>query len=80
MNQGQLGDHLGSISGVFDPFGDIWIWTVKKFGNGWSKSIVLENKVVSNFDFRNGGHLVNPFQSYGQIYFNKFQQKLDGIG
>ena len=53
MNQGQLGDHLGSISGVFDPFGNIWIWTVKKFGNGWSKSIVLENKVVLNFDFRN---------------------------
>ena len=24
---------------------------VKNLGNGWSKSIVLENKVVINFDF-----------------------------
>ena len=38
--------------------------------NGWSKSIVLENKVAINFDFRSGakksGHLDYPFQSYGQ--------------
>ena len=27
---------------------------VKNLGNGWSKSIVLENKVVINFDFRHG--------------------------
>ena len=27
---------------------------VKNLGNGWSKSIVLENKVVVNFDFRHG--------------------------
>ena len=27
---------------------------IKNPGNGWSKSIVLENKVVPNFDFRNG--------------------------
>ena len=37
--------------------------------NGLSKSIVLENKVVINFDFRSGakksGHLDYPFQSYG---------------
>ena len=31
--------------------------------------------VVLNFDFRNRGHLVHPFQSYGRIYFNIFQQK-----
>ena len=39
--------------------------------NGWSKSIVLENKVVINFDFRSGakksGHLDNPLQSYARI-------------
>ena len=37
--------------------------------NGWSKSIVLENKVAINFDFRSGakksGHLDYPLQSYG---------------
>merc|ERR1712110_404269 len=37
--------------------------------NGWSKSIVLENKVAMNFDFRSGakksGHLNYPLQSYG---------------
>ena len=27
---------------------------VKNLSNGWSKSIVLENKVVLNFDFRHG--------------------------
>ena len=27
---------------------------VKNIGNGWSKSIVLENKVFFNFDFRHG--------------------------
>ena len=36
---------------------------------GWSKSIVLENKVAINFDFRSGakksGHLDYPLQSYG---------------
>ena len=49
---------------------------VKNLGNGWSKSIVLENKVVFNFDFRNGakklGHLDHPLQSYGKIFFNIF--------
>ena len=43
----------------------------RKRWNGWSKSIVLENKVVVNFDFRSGakksGHLDYPFQSYGPI-------------
>ena len=41
----------------------------RKRWNGWSKSIVLENKVVINFDFRSGakksGHLDYPLQSYG---------------
>ena len=36
---------------------------------GWSKSIVLENKVAINFDFRSGakklGHLDYLLQSYG---------------
>ena len=36
-------------------------------GNGWSKSIVLEDKVVSNFVFRLGakksGHLDYPLQN-----------------
>ena len=42
--------------------------------NGWSKSIVLENKVAINFDFRSGakksGHLDYPFQSYGPKFVN----------
>ena len=45
-------------------------------GNGWSKSFFLENKVVTNFDFRHwakkSGHLDHLLQSYGQIYFNVF--------
>ena len=44
------------------------------------KSDWVGGVVVLNFDFRNRGHLVHPFQSYGQIYFNIFQQKLDDIG
>ena len=36
---------------------------------GWSKSIVLENEVAINFDFRSGakktGHMDYPLQSYG---------------
>ena len=47
---------------------------VKSLGNGWSKSIVLESKVVINFDFRSGakksGHLDYPFQSYGPKFVN----------
>ena len=53
---------------------------VKNLGDGWLKSIVVENKVVLNFDFRNGakrsGHLDHLLQSYGQIYFDIFQEKL----
>ena len=49
---------------------------VKNLGNGWSISIVLENKVVINFDFWHGAkqtsHLDYPLQSYGQIYFDIF--------
>ena len=41
----------------------------RKRWNGWSKSIVLENKVVINFDFsrraKRSGHLDYPLQSYG---------------
>ena len=41
----------------------------RKRWNGWSKSLLLENKVVINFDFRSGakksGHLDYPLQSYG---------------
>ena len=40
----------------------------------WSKSIVLENKVAINFDFRSGakksGHLDYPLQSYGPKIVN----------
>ena len=32
------------------PLGGQWGERVKKLGNGWSKSIVLENKAVLNFD------------------------------
>ena len=46
----------------------------RKRWNGWSKSIVLENKVVINFDFRSGakksGHLDYPLQSYGPKFVN----------
>ena len=51
-----------------------WGWGrgVKNLCNGWSKQFFLENMVVLNFDFRNRGHLVHPFQSYGRIYFNIF--------
>ena len=38
---------------------------------GWSKSIVLENKVFLNFDFRIR-HLDHPLQSHSKIYFGTF--------
>ena len=57
--------------------------SLKNLGNGWSKSIVLDNKVVLNFDFRHGakksGHLElwpNRFQ-YISIYFTKSWMTLD---
>ena len=41
-----------------------WGGRGQNLGDGWSKSIVLENKGVLNFDFRNGakklGHLDPP--------------------
>ena len=47
-------------------------------------TVVLENKVVINFDFRHGakksGHLDNPLQSYGKICFNIFQYILRKAG
>ena len=43
----------------------------KNLGNDWSKSIVLENKMVINFDLRQGakksGQLGHPFRSYGYL-------------
>ena len=40
----------------------------------------LENKVVINFDFRNGakksGHLDHPLQSYGQIFVTRAARAL----
>ena len=63
-------------------FGFLW---VTNLGNGWSKSIVLENKVVISFDFRHGakksGHLDHPLQGYAKYfstYFNTFDEKLVG--
>ena len=57
---------------------------VKNLGDGCSKSIVLENKVVIDFDFRHGtkksGFLNHPLQSYGQIYFNIFRYILRKAG
>ena len=57
---------------------------VKNLGNGWSKSIFLEDKVVVNFNFRHGakksGHLDHPLQSYSQIYFNIFRYILRKAG
>ena len=45
----------------------------------WSKSIVLENKVAINFDFRSGakksGHLDYPLQSYGPKFVNMPEKK-----
>ena len=52
----------------------------KNLGNGWSKSIVLENEVVINFHFKHGanksGHLDQPLQ----IYFNIFRYILRKAG
>ena len=46
----------------------------RKRWNGWSKSIVLENKVAINFDFRSGAkkssHLDHPLQGYGPKFVN----------
>ena len=55
------------------PSGGARIPLVKRW-NGWSKSIVLENKVAINFDFRSGAkkssHLDYPLQSYGPKFVN----------
>ena len=54
---------------------------VKNLGNGWSKSIVLGNKVVINFNFRRGakksGHLNYPLQSFTKSWFTLVHHKLD---
>ena len=51
-----------------------WVRGVPGDPNGWSKSIVLENKVAINFDFRSrakkSGHLDYPLQSYGPKFVN----------
>ena len=43
----------------------------KNIGEGWSKSIVLENKMAIKFDFRHGakksGHLDHTLGSYGYL-------------
>ena len=57
---------------------------VKNLSNGWSKSIVLENKVVIiNFDFRNGAKdqviwttRCKVMAKYISIYFDIFYEKL----
>ena len=50
---------------------DCWVNKAKNLGTGWSKSIVLENKVVINFDFRHGakksGRLDHTLQSYSYL-------------
>ena len=72
---GSFGAFQGNIWSVA-PFIPVSIWSklkkwpsFKKRWHGWSKSIVLENKVAINFDFRSGakksGHLDYPLQSYG---------------
>ena len=51
-----------------DPQNHCLLRSLKRW-KSWSKSIVLENMVVINFDFRSGakksGHLDFPLQSYG---------------
>ena len=50
---------------------DLWVNKAKNLGTSWSKSIVLENKVFINFDFRHGakksGHLDHTLQSYSYL-------------
>ena len=51
---------------------------VKNLGNGWSKSIVLEDKVVINFDF---GQVIwttrcKVMAKYISTYFDIFYKKL----
>ena len=50
---------------------DIWVNKAKNLGTSWSKSIVLENKVFINFDFRNGakksGHLDHRVTAISQF-------------
>ena len=59
---------------------DLWVNKAKNLGTSWSKSIVLENKVFINFDFRNGakksGHLDHSLQSYGQTYVTQATRAL----
>ena len=50
---------------------DLWVNKAKNLGTSWSKSIVLENKVFLNFDFRIG-FLDHPLQSHSKIYFSTF--------
>ena len=46
---------------------------VKNLGNGWSKPIVLENKVFLNFDLRHGA-------SIAKLWPNIFQYILRKVG
>ena len=54
----------------------------KNIGEGWSKSIVLENKIAIKFDFRHGAKksAATPCKvvaKYISIYFDTFYEKLD---
>ena len=49
---------------------------LKNLGNGWSKSIVLENKVVLNFDFRHGAkNQVNRATHLGAMAISQFSSE-----
>ena len=62
-----------------------WGGMGQNLGNGWSKSIVIENEVVINFYFRHGAKnqviwttRCKVMAKYISIYFDIFQQKLVG--
>ena len=46
---------------------------VKNLGSGWLKLIVLENKVVINFDFRHGAKKSGLLDHLANIWPNLFQ-------
>ena len=67
--RGARGSREGSRGHQRPPGGQSYF-----LSNGWSKSIVLENKVAIDFDFRSkakkSSHLDCPLQSYGQKFVN----------
>ena len=54
----------------------------QNLGNNWSKSIVLENKVFLNFDFRNGAKIRSPpiAKLWSIIYKLDYVWPLGGMG